>query len=255
MYDPKDVLLKTCKRYDSTVTYKTYHVLCDDCGRDYQLYKVLSEAKKHQRCSSCAAKKRFQDSGNPMSGKKHTNLEKFRPHYSNVDYSDFTLKTTIKGKQKRHYRMSCKTCGKDRGYLIHSEAKRNCLMCHTKKQTKRTREQTKIYKSMGCNINLRLKHRNAKNSYGSFRFLPYTIEDLMVHLSSQFEPWMTWENHGAYNPDSQIDPSKRTWQIDHIIADCHFFYTSPLDEGFKQSWALSNLRPLEAKANIYKSWH
>lgn len=42
-----------------------------------------------------------------------------------------------------------------------------------------------------------------------------TVEFYVDYLTSQFEPWMNWENYG--NPkDGVIEPNK-TWDIDHII--------------------------------------
>lgn len=168
---------------------------------------------------------------------------KFRDTYPNVDYTDYILNC----RNKRLYKMACSECGGDRGYKIHNEAKRVCIKCHTKKYTKKTIEQKKIYNSMKANINVRFKQKNLKKQEGIFRHLPYTIHDLMKHLETQFEPWMNWENHGLYSPN------KKTWQIDHIKADANFNYKSVEDSEFLKSWALSNLRPLEAMNNILKS--
>lgn len=168
---------------------------------------------------------------------------KFRNTYQNVDYCDFILNT----RNKRLYKMKCILCGSDRGYKIHNEALRSCLKCHTKKYTKKSKEQKRIYNSMKANMNVRFAARKINKDMGIFRWLPYTLQDLMTHLESQFEPWMTWDNHGVYNP------RKRTWQIDHIIPDSSFKYESLTDQGFKDSWALSNLRPLDSMENILKS--
>lgn len=80
----------------------------------------------------------------------------------------------------------------------------------------------------------------------------YSIQELKEHLEKQFEPWMTWENQGKYNPKTwdDNDPSTWKWQIDHIIPHATFRYTSMEDQAFKECWALYNLRPLSAKQNI-----
>jgi hypothetical protein len=70
----------------------------------------------------------------------------------------------------------------------------------------------------------------------------YTIEDLMTHLESKFESWMTWENYGQ-------------WHIDHIKPKSSFNYKRPEDSEFRECWALENLQPLEAIENIKKSNH
>jgi hypothetical protein len=71
----------------------------------------------------------------------------------------------------------------------------------------------------------------------------YTLNDLMIHLEKQFKPWMSWENWGK---------GKGKWNIDHIKPKSLFHYTSPEDQEFKECWALSNLRPLEAHENLVK---
>lgn len=83
-------------------------------------------------------------------------------------------------------------------------------------------------------------------------YLSYTIKDLKQHLEAQFEPWMTWQNWGTYNPKTwnDNDISTWTWQLDHIIPQSNLPYTSMEDENFKKCWALENLRPYSAKQNI-----
>lgn len=65
--------------------------------------------------------------------------------------------------------------------------------------------------------------------------LGYSAEDLKTHIESQFEDWMSWDNHGD-------------WHIDHI---------QPIDEMIEMGIndpriinALTNLRPLCAIENM-----
>jgi len=67
----------------------------------------------------------------------------------------------------------------------------------------------------------------------------YTLEDLMKHLESKFELWMTWKNYGE-------------WEIDHIKPVSLFNITSPEDSEFKKCWALENLQPLGKSINRKK---
>jgi hypothetical protein len=64
----------------------------------------------------------------------------------------------------------------------------------------------------------------------------YTRNQLVEHLERQFDSKMNWENYGSY------------WHIDHKIPRSKFN-----QEQIKDCWALSNLRPLEAKYNMLKS--
>ena len=75
------------------------------------------------------------------------------------------------------------------------------------------------------------------------KLVGYTLQDLIERLESLFDENMNWENQGSY------------WHIDHIKPKSLFNYDSPKDKEFKECWALSNLQPLEAKANIKKYNH
>ena len=74
----------------------------------------------------------------------------------------------------------------------------------------------------------------------TFDELPYTPHDLKEHLENQFDDNMTWENYGSY------------WHIDHIYPHSKLPYDSLKHPNFQKAWALSNLRPLEAKENQSK---
>jgi len=93
---------------------------------------------------------------------------------------------------------------------------------------------------------------SSKGGKSSSKYLPYTIEELKVHLEAQFEPWMSWNNQGKYNPKiwDDNDQTTWTWNIDHIIPQSKLTYTSLDEDNFQKAWALSNLRPLSAKQNI-----
>ena len=106
----------------------------------------------------------------------------------------------------------------------------------------------KLKHTIGCAI------RKILNKKGD-SFLPhlnYTFDELKQHLESQFEPWMNWQNWSTYNSETwdDNDQSTWTWNVDHIIPQAYFKYESMEDEEFKKCWALSNLRPLNAKQNV-----
>lgn len=71
------------------------------------------------------------------------------------------------------------------------------------------------------------------------KLVGYTVDDLRRHLERQFANGMSWANFGD-------------WHIDHIVPISHFKFSSAEDEQFKQCWAITNLRPLWARANISK---
>jgi len=111
---------------------------------------------------------------------------------------------------------------------------------------------SKIRKTISNHIRKAIKRNGGKKSNSILNYLPYTINELLIHLESKFESWMSWDNWGVYNSNSwdDNDPSTWTWQIDHIIPHSKFCYSSMNSVEFTKCWALSNLRPLSAKQNI-----
>lgn len=76
-------------------------------------------------------------------------------------------------------------------------------------------------------------------AYGLKKIVGYDVKELVKHIESKFESWMSWENYGK-------------WVIDHRFPKSYFNYKSTEDIGFKKCWALENLQPLEKIENIKK---
>jgi hypothetical protein len=92
-----------------------------------------------------------------------------------------------------------------------------------------------------------LKSNNGSKSGESvMKYLPYTIQELKDHIEFLWEPWMNWDNYGM------VSLSKRTWQVDHIIAQSLLPYDSMEHPNFQKCWALSNLQPLCSLENARK---
>lgn len=72
------------------------------------------------------------------------------------------------------------------------------------------------------------------------RLVGYDLDAFMRHIERQFAPDMTWQNWGP------------VWHLDHIQPVASFAVTSVDCPEFRACWALSNLRPYPAKANISK---
>ena len=110
-------------------------------------------------------------------------------------------------------------------------------------------------------INHCLKKSGNKKDNSISKYLPYTIEQLIIHLESLFaapenltsdgKVWMTWKNQGSYKVNEWRDDDISTWRwnIDHIIPQSDTPYTSMSEDNFKKSTSLSNLRPYSAKQN------
>jgi hypothetical protein len=137
-----------------------------------------------------------------------------------------------------------------------------CLACEAIRNNGRLKKRAKILRENDPNFVIRrsvsymiwkgLKNTNSsKNGESCLSFLPYSIEELRSHLEAQFEPWMTWDNHGRYIKSKWDDSNLETWnwQIDHIIPQSDLPYSSMEEDNFKRCWDLSNLRPFSAKQN------
>ncbi len=106
----------------------------------------------------------------------------------------------------------------------------------------------KLRKNVSASIRHFLKKNgSSKGGKSTLKYLPYTFNELKKHLESQFEPWMTWENHGSYELGGE-----KKWHIDHIIPQTVLIYDLMDHINLKRSWSFANLRPLEAIANISK---
>jgi len=66
-----------------------------------------------------------------------------------------------------------------------------------------------------------------------------------------FDPWINWDNRGAYNAKTWNDQDSATWtwQLDHITPQSELLYDSMEHPNFLKCWSLSNLRPYNAKQN------
>lgn len=104
----------------------------------------------------------------------------------------------------------------------------------------------RIPNAMGTMVHQALKTRKEGRSWRVW--VGYGLTELVEHLETKFEPWMTWGNWGLLCPSVE-----RRWQIDHIRPVCSFDFdvNDPMPV-VRECWALSNLRPLCALMNLQK---
>lgn len=141
------------------------------------------------------------------------------------------------------------------GYTIYC---RSCQLARTKASREKSNGahwrtyQEKVRRDPRLRLKSRALGLVRKSLEGRFRYkktgsvtsgfwdsVGYTPDQLFAHIERQFTKGMSWSN-------------MREWHIDHIIPDSSFDYHSMDCEGFKQSWALTNLRPLWARENTSK---
>lgn len=104
------------------------------------------------------------------------------------------------------------------------------------RQTRRSTIHGKLHDNFSCLI------RNSLNNKGGVTWcalVGYTTAELKIHLETQFQSGMSWDNYGE-------------WHIDHIAPVCSFGYQSYDSQEFKTCWSLNNLRPLWSTENIQK---
>ena len=80
---------------------------------------------------------------------------------------------------------------------------------------------------------------DGKRGRRTFDCLPYTPEQLVIHLERRFASGMSWANYGQ-------------WHIDHIVPISAFNFETVEHVDFQRAWALSNLQPLWARDNLCK---
>lgn len=144
---------------------------------------------------------------------------------------------------------------KERQYKIDNRDRSNLQAKDYRKRTKKERNVKLKEKRKEPAVKLRTlissvirqyikRAKGNKNNLSCLKFLNYTINELKLHLESQFESWMTCDNHGVYLVDSwnDNDSSTWTWQIDHIIPQSELLYDSMDHPNFGKCWALDKFK-------------
>jgi hypothetical protein len=73
------------------------------------------------------------------------------------------------------------------------------------------------------------------------KHLPYTLDEMKIHLETKFDENMSWNNYGSY------------WTLDHIIPQAALPYDSYDHPNFRKCWSLDNLQPLTVEENTKKN--
>lgn len=119
-----------------------------------------------------------------------------------------------------------------------------------KRRKRKTDAAYRLRSGVSRSIYKALKKQGKNKNNSILKYLSYTMEELKIHIESQWESWMSWDNHGVYKLGGE-----KKWHIDHIISQADLPYDSMEHPNFKKCWALDNLRPLEAVANMQKGKH
>lgn len=89
-------------------------------------------------------------------------------------------------------------------------------------------------------LNAIFRYKGFTKRHKSHDILGCSYEQFLIHLESQFEPWMNWDNKGLYNGDLN-----HGWDIDHIIPTS----SANTEEELIKLCHYTNLQPLCSKIN------
>lgn len=201
-----------------------------------QNFQIISKRRKK------SYQKNKEDINKKRRIKYHKNPEKIKE--SSIKYYFKNNEKCIK-RGREYYKQNAKRLY--RKYKKRRKEKSSQYKIQKRKHEKYRRKNDIRYKlkcNISCLISQKLRRRLLnKNGKSTFSFLPYTLDELMKHLESLFEPWMNWGNWGI---------GMGYWSIDHIIPDNYFNYISVEDKEFQACQSLENLRPLKWTENIKK---
>jgi hypothetical protein len=125
-------------------------------------------------------------------------------------------------------------------YRIKNKTKRNQ---YSKEYIKERKVSDPLYK-LSCNIRSligkSLSNKGYKKKSRTHEILQLSFEDFKKYIEDQFEPWMTWENHGLYNGELNYG-----WDYDHIIP----LSSATTEKEILELNKYSNLQPLCSYTN------
>jgi hypothetical protein len=199
-------------------------MICKKCGLD---------KPDKGRCPNCY--KKYQEKYR----KEHREQALTYSASHNKDYYQNNKETLIEN-QKEYAVINSESIAKyQKNYRKDHKTERDDYKSEYEKERRETDPAYKL--RTNCSRMIRKAMMGSKSNSSILDYLPYTMDELKRHLEKQFDDKMTWNNYGSY------------WHIDHIVPQSSFAYSSMENQAFKDCWALSNLRPLEAMENIMKS--
>lgn len=89
-------------------------------------------------------------------------------------------------------------------------------------------------------ISSRMRKIGVAKQVKSSQIIGISFIELKIYLESKFESWMSWENYGLYNGESEYG-----WDIDHIIP----LSTGSTEEDLIKLNHYTNLQPLCSNVN------
>lgn len=160
-----------------------------------------------------------------------------------------------KYRDRVYYRPECKDCnrkkqresGKD-AQVKYRNSEKGKLNKGRHKKTPEYREQQRIYafnrrktnalyklkKTLRNRTRLALKRKRWANNSRLQDYIGCSLPDLKLHIERQFQPGMSWNNHGSWHID-HIIPLDSAETAEAMYKLCHFTNLQPL-------WSTDNLK-------------
>ena len=185
--------------------------------------------KNRERISADGKRKRVEERSTLKAKRRETYLrKKDRILAANKRYRDKKLQDPVQREEFNKYfrELRKRDGGKRRAY---------------EREWRKTKFEEDIQYKLGVQLRKRLNMaiRNRAKAGSAVKELGCSIEFLVAHLESQFEPGMTWENWGLHG-----------WHLEHIYPLAKADLSDPYEFAIVVNWR--NLKPMWAKENIAK---
>lgn len=129
---------------------------------------------------------------------------------------------------------------KQKEYYIENKEKIINYQREYKKKKKQDDPLFKLKSDFSKLLYMSIKRKGFTKKSRTYVILGCEFQEFKEHLEKQFEPWMTWENKGLYNGQTNYG-----WDIDHIIPQSNALN----EEELLKLNHYSNLQPLCSYVN------
>lgn len=124
-----------------------------------------------------------------------------------------TEENFVKSKNRRfgiHY--YCKDCHREKNIKRRESYEVRKKEYHNSYEKRKNNPIIKLKNNISSLIRMSIKGRGYKKNTRTCKILGCSIEEFKIHIESQWEEWMTWDNYGKYNGGKNYG-----WDFDHKI--------------------------------------
>lgn len=247
--------------------FETGLKVCSCCKQELPLslfYKNKQTTDGYEMyCKTCSNEKRRERNKKPeirerrrKRDQKYRQTDRYKEYIYNYNRSENYKKSSEKyrksekGKSKtkelcskpeyieraRLYRQSQR--GKEVDKRKHAKRRDNGKQAELLRRKRAENPNFKIQELLRGRLLYELKKKGIDKDNSALKLLGCSVDYLRDYLEKQFEPGMSWNNHGE-------------WHIDHIVPCSYFDLTDPIQQ--RICFNFRNLQPLWAKDNYKKN--